>query len=135
MTRDPPEGAKPEGAKPEARGPFEYAPQELAEMLDGMQIASNEFYRLAQRAGFHEFLEFTGFMNEYIKSCQRMLANGINFVTDAPQLEIYEASYIGEKFGCIFQDSFFGRDILIRAFCRSAFGVHITGIVPLQPKV
>ncbi len=113
---------------------FDYSHEELGEMLDGMKIASAEFYRLAQRAGFHEFLEFTGFMNEYIKICERMHLKKINFVSDAPKLEIYEASYLGERFGCIFQDSFFGFDHLIRAFCRSAFGVHISGIAPLPPR-
>lgn len=122
------------GPRKDPPGPFDYTPDELAEMLNGMQIASSTFYALAQRAGFHEFLEFTGFMNEYIKICQRMHKNGQNFVSDAPKLEIYEADYIGEKFGCIFQDSFFGHDNLIRTFCRSAFGVHITGIIPLPAR-
>ncbi len=103
-----------------------YTHSELTEMLDRMRYAAQAFYSLAQRAGLHQFLEITGFMNEYIKICERALAQDIDFATCTMPVWEVEAAYLGEKLGCMFHDSFAGQEPLVQAFCREAFGVKVT---------
>src|SRR6478609_512560 len=87
---------------------FTYSPQEREVMLARMHHASKAFYRAATAIGCHPFIEFTGLLNEYIKICERAHANGLDF-TEAnihsgkaiPMFE-HEASYLGEKLGCIY---------------------------------
>ena len=106
---------------------LEHTPEELATMLDQMQALSHGFYRTAQKIGYHEFLEITGFMNEMINICRRAAAQGIDFATGSlPPVETHEAAYIGEKVGCIFKHTFAGKPELVQAFCRSAFGVDVS---------
>jgi hypothetical protein len=104
-----------------------YSRRELDEVISGMESAASVFYRMAQRIGYHQFIEVTGFMNEMVKLCRNALAQGIDFIADSPfPITEPEAMYIGEKFGCIFGEAF-ARTAnpaqLINAFCRSAFGV------------
>jgi hypothetical protein len=105
-----------------------YTKEELQEMIDKMKTASRLFYSLAQGTGVHQFIEFTGFMNEYIKICEQALAKGIDFTetsthTGTPlPMHDYEAAYIGEKFGCIFETAFNNDPALKEAFMSSAFG-------------
>jgi len=110
---------------PAAALPIGYSKAELQTILDGMQAISVLFYGMAQKVGFHEFLEFTGFLNEHIKLCQQALAAGLDFTQAGPPIQSYEAAYIGEKFGCIFRESFAGKGEAIEAFCRMAFGVNV----------
>lgn len=110
----------------ERLSPCGYTRVELTEMLGRMRHAANAFYALAQRAGFHQFLEITGFMNELIKLCEEALAGGIDFATCPIPMRDHHAAYLGEKLGCMFHDSFAGREPLVQAFCREAFGVKVT---------
>jgi hypothetical protein len=105
-----------------------YSPEELQEMIAKMQSASSVFYSMAVRSGNHAFIEFTGFMNEYINLCQAALAEGRDF-TEANvhvgqplfPMRPHHANYLGEKFGCIFASSFHGDETLIEAFKQAAF--------------
>lgn len=86
----------------------DYTADERAEMLRGMQAASDAFYFLAQRAGCHAFLEFTGLMNEFIKLCHEAEAQGIDFThanVHAGQhlpFRPHHVSYLNEKLECIY---------------------------------
>lgn len=81
---------------------------ELQGMLKKMREASNALYIASSGTGCHPFIEFAGFMNEYIQLCERNLADGVDFADStehsggALSILPHEASYIGEKFGCIF---------------------------------
>lgn len=81
---------------------------ELKMMLKHMGATSDFFYSCATRIGCHPFIEFTGFMNEYLKICEKALERGIDFAEANEHsgiplpIEDYEGSYLGEKFGCIF---------------------------------
>lgn len=109
-----------------------YTKEELSEMIAGMKLASSVFYAQATSIGNHAFIEFCGFMNEYIKMCESTLASGKDFTTanvhsGSPlvQMKDYEAAYVGEKFGCIFASSFAGKPELIEAFCAEAFATKV----------
>jgi hypothetical protein len=69
-----------------------------------MHQAADSFYALAQRTGVHTFLEFTGFIREYIKLCEQAVEKGIDFTTEELPIRAYHAGYIGEKLKCIFGD-------------------------------
>lgn len=110
-----------------------YTKEQLEEMLRKMQDASNMFYRCATQAGNHPFIEFTGFMNEYIKLCKEAMDSDVDFTQCSAHsgqqlipMQTYHANYLGEKFGCIFYTSFAENPELVAAFCREAFGVEIT---------
>lgn len=53
-------------------------------------------------------MEFTGLIREYIKICERSLAEGRDFtqtnihVQQPLKIELYEIAYLGEKLGCIY---------------------------------
>jgi hypothetical protein len=75
-----------------------------------MKKASEVFYSMAVRVNHHQFVEFTGFMNEYIKACERAVRDGKDFrVMDIP-FKGYEMEYIAEKFDCIFGEVLLNRD-------------------------
>lgn len=101
--------------------------EELQLTLTKMEAASSTFYVMAAHSGCHPFIELTGFMNEYIQICRNALKEGIDFTesnkhagaTKLP-IQTYEAEYLGEKFGCIFETTFSGRPDLLRAFLASA---------------
>jgi len=102
-------------------------PEELKAVCARMQTASDQFYRQAIQTGCHPWIEITGFLNEYIKVCQRAANDGVDF-TEASihsgkklPMESFEAAYLGEKFGCMF-DTSLGRDPkMLTAFLLSAF--------------
>ncbi len=85
---------------------------ELEQQLRTMQAISDTFYRQAVVCGVHAFIEFTGFMNEYIKICRENLEAGIDYSeTDTHSVQSldiaeYQADYLGEKFNCIFGNAF-----------------------------
>jgi hypothetical protein len=106
---------------------------ELAQMLRDMQELSNAFYARAARIGCHPFIEFTGFMNEWLKICAKNLAAGVDFektsIHSGKPLVIapYEASYLGEKFGCIFGSSLHATPALAEEFWASVGGAPVPG--------
>jgi hypothetical protein len=81
---------------------------DLQETIQRMREASNGFYRAATQIGNHAFIEFTGFMNEYIAICEYSRLGGVDFTQTnthsdrAVRMESYHGDYIGEKFDCIF---------------------------------
>lgn len=83
------------------------------EALGFMHRVSAEFYRMAIQGGVHTFIEFTGFMNEYIKLCEDAHRSGHDFIhanahggdENPLPMETYHAEYIAEKFNCIFGPS------------------------------
>jgi hypothetical protein len=81
---------------------------ELTLMLERMRFASNRFYRNAVATDCHQFLEFTGLMNEYIKVCESALARGVDFTNanghtgEHLPLECFERAYVREKLDCIY---------------------------------
>jgi hypothetical protein len=105
-----------------------YTQEELRLMIEQMQHASDEFYSRAQKIGNHPFIEFTGFMNEYIKMCKEAAASGFEFPRANTHTEMaipmqhYHADYIGEKFDCIFGPSFRKNPRLKAAFDRRLQG-------------
>lgn len=101
--------------------------EELQKMIAGMEVVSDLFYRGAVQVGNHGFIEFAGFMNEYIKMCRQSLVEGGDF-TEANThvgkplvMHDFNAAYLGEKFGCIFGTSF-DNPSTIASFCSVAFG-------------
>lgn len=81
---------------------------ELQQALKKMRAVSDQFYRGAVHTGVHPFIEFCGFMNEYISVCQRSLEKGIDFAQAsahsglALDMASHHALYLAEKFDCIF---------------------------------
>jgi hypothetical protein len=105
--------------------------QELPNVLLAMREVSNAFYAAASQVGNHAFIEFTGFMNEYIRVCETTLAAGKDFTasnihTDGDALVLREihAEYMGEKFSCVFEKSFKLKHVA--AFCRKAFSAEVS---------
>jgi hypothetical protein len=96
-------------------------------VLDAMGIAADFVYEAGRNAEFHQFLEFTGFIREYIKICRWQLNAGKDFRTETPILESFQVKYIGEKFECIFRSMFWKSGIIptVKAFCGSAFDVDV----------
>ncbi len=82
----------------------EYSAEERERMLARMTEIKDSFYYAAQRVGYHQFLEFVGFLSEFIKICRRMHAEGVDFGTMELSAKDYEMAYIAEKFDCIFGD-------------------------------
>ena len=82
------------------------AERELA--LHRMQETVNRFYSAAIQIGNHPFIEFTGVMTAYVKSCQRAHEAGVDFSEcnrhagrELP-IEAFEVDYLVEKLDCIF---------------------------------
>lgn len=99
---------------------------ELEDVLAKMQKASLSFYGDAVLIGCHPFIEFTGFMNEYIAICRAALEQGIDFTEVSAHhggelpMKIHHARYLGEKFGCIFSSTFGTDPKLLEVFLNSA---------------
>ena len=82
---------------------------EMVAALDRMDALSRAFYWSAfEDAGCHGFIEFNGFMNEYIGVCRASMEVGIDFRSadvhsgTALLMTGYQAQYLAEKFNCIF---------------------------------
>lgn len=121
-------------------GPATYTQDELRQMLADMQSVSNRFYGQAVQTRCHPFIEFCGFMNEFIKICENALKEGVDFTETTIHsggavlpMEDYHAGYIGEKFGCIFGHSFTQDPKLLEAFLSTAFGGE--AVVELAERV
>lgn len=93
----------------------EYSVEERERMLARMTEIAESFYRAACRVGHHQFIEFAGFLNEYIKICRRMHAEGVDFGTTELSPKDHEMAYIAEKFDCIFGEA------LMKSETREAF--------------
>jgi hypothetical protein len=85
-----------------------YSADERRMMLAQMELASAQFYRAATRIGNHPFIEFTGLMNEYIKTCRAAHDKGIDFTqcnkhagNHLPMVP-HQVDYVNEKLECIF---------------------------------
>lgn len=75
---------------------------ENAETLKQMKNIAHLFYCAATGLSSHKFIEFTGFLNEYIKACERAHSQGVDFITETIPFKTHEMAYIAEKFDCIF---------------------------------
>lgn len=105
-------------------------------LLKKMDLAARTFYRLAQDANVHQLLEFTGFINEYVKLCQKSWMNGVDFVENAElPMEEYNAQYIAEKLNCIFGPTFLAKEELRKAFIEELFDGRFKLVknVPMTP--
>jgi len=80
----------------------------MKEALRRMRVVSNSFYGPATATGCHAFIEFCGFMNEFIKVCEGTMNAGEDFLDSNTHnekglvMQPYEADYLAEKFDCIF---------------------------------
>lgn len=97
---------------PDARANVPWEMERAHRMLSAMRSASENFYRAAVRSECHAFVEFTGLMNEYIKVCERMTAEGhldwmgANTHSGTPMdIRDYELRYLAEKLDCIYGPS------------------------------
>lgn len=85
-----------------------YTREEREQILNKMRSASGVFYSLAVQTRCHQFIEFTGLINEYIKLCEEAHSDGIDFtqanIHSGQGLPIrdHHISYLGEKLGCIY---------------------------------
>lgn len=77
----------------------------LEKAISMMEVTAKIFYANAVTIQVHQFIEFAGFMNEYIKMCRTMHAEGTDFVEVKLQAKDYEMEYIAEKFDCIFGET------------------------------
>jgi hypothetical protein len=89
--------------------PEELVPPEKRElMLAQMNQLIEAFYWRAFAIGCHPFIEFCGVMGEYLKVAQAAHAAGIDFTNTTAHsgfplpIQPYNASYLGEKIGCIY---------------------------------
>jgi hypothetical protein len=73
--------------------------------LAKMKVAVTGFYLDAQACGIHPFLEFAGFMQEYLKMLQGMLVKDIDFMDNELRAQPYEMEYVAEKLDCIYGDA------------------------------
>lgn len=102
-----------------------YSPDELREMIPKMAAVSSDFYGKAVMIGVHPFIEFCGLMNKYIDLCREAVAQGYDFAstsvhgsTEALKMETHHASYLAEKFACIFSPYFARAPKLWRTFVQ-----------------
>lgn len=86
---------------------FTTSAEEREAILKKMQQASDTFYVMAVRIGFHQFLEFNGFLVEYIKACRAAHDAGIDFTTESIPFKDHQMKYVAEKMDCIFGDALF----------------------------
>jgi len=90
----------------------ELTPQQSLEL---MRQTANQFYQAAITCDCHAFIEFTGLLNEYIKTCYEFQQNNpnrdfrqCNIHNGNPiHLQPYQVEYIHEKLTCIYQDEIF----------------------------
>lgn len=96
-------------------------------MLQAMQEASNQFYRMAVQTKVHAFVEMTGLMNEFIKVCRHAEEEGIDFTTAnthtglALPFKMHHAEYLAEKLGCIYGPALLSNDEVRGAFINTLF--------------
>lgn len=79
--------------------------EELKELLNMMSHTSAQYYQRAVRHHVHEFVEFTGLINEYLKMCQDMVDRDIDPTVHGLKGREHNFRYIAEKLICIFGDA------------------------------
>lgn len=85
--------------------------QELLDCVAHMGRVRDTFYWQAIQTGCHPFIEFCGFMGEYVKVCEEAAREGIDFrqanthTGEALPMKPWQAQYLAEKFDCIFGPS------------------------------
>lgn len=97
-----------------------------------MHRVSSSFYTMAAMCGVHTLIEFTGFINEYIKLCEDAHKAGIDFIhanahggdENPLPMETYHAEYIAEKFNCIFGPSLRANPNAMATFIRKLQSGH-----------
>lgn len=69
-----------------------------------MRRAKDTFYHYAQRAGFHQYLEFAGLMNAAIETFAETTAAGEDgfFATKEAPMPFGRFAYVREKLDCIY---------------------------------
>jgi hypothetical protein len=80
-----------------------YSLAEVLVLLAKMHHAKDVFYALAQRSGWHQFLEFAGLMSKYIELVERAYEKTGEFVV--LPMEGHDAEYLLDKLDCIFGPS------------------------------
>lgn len=109
----------------------QHTPKQREQKLAQMRYAIDSFYSFAQVTEVHTFLEFAGFMSEYVKQCAKMHELGKDFVTEPIELcesPEHAAAYIGEKLNCVYGPTL-REPANLRAFL-AALGVELQ---PVQP--
>lgn len=103
--------------------------EELKETLQQMQKLSDDFYLRTIQLYCHPFIEFTGFLNQYIQMCRRTLESGVDFTElnghsgRGLAMDEIDADYIFEKFNCIFGPSMQKVPNIVDIFTKS---LHLT---------
>jgi hypothetical protein len=103
-----------------------YTAEERIDMLRKMRAASDAFYWAAFHARCHSFIEFAGFMNEFIALCAEAQEQGVDWTQSSVHnqaatlpMQPWHAKYLGEKFGCIFAGTFAKRPELYAIFIEA----------------
>lgn len=107
---------------------LEHTEAELTSMLRRMRELSDWFYTKVVSIECHPFVEFTGFMNEYVKICEDSMKRGVEFPfatghsgEQKPlQIASHQAKYLGEKFNCILGPAFRADPAAWEAFKQKA---------------
>ncbi len=93
--------------------------------INEMQRISNQFYADACRLGFHNYIEFCGLHNEFIKMCQETMDSGEDFVETNIHSEnkgltaySYNGDYLAEKLSCVFGSTFENNKNFKNAFMK-----------------
>lgn len=108
---------------------------EMDQAIAKMEQVTRSFYGPATRTGCHAFIEFCGFMNEYIQVCRVTMESGDDFLlanTHAEQplvMKTHHARYLAEKFDCIFGPSLRADPKVAEIFLRAILGEELI-VVP-----
>lgn len=106
---------------------MEHTREEMQEALEKMAAVTKDFYGPATMTGCHAFIEFCGFMNEYIQVCRNSMDQGVDFMDSNThnekglRMETYHAEYLAEKFDCIFGPSLRSNPDLKEIFMSKLF--------------
>lgn len=107
---------------------------ELIATLDKMVDAKDAFYEAAVGIGHHKFIEFAGFMGEYIKICRDTMDVGVDFTVAEVPAYGCRIEYIAEKFNCIFARLISTDPKSLRDFILRSLHVHVSIRRPPQVR-
>jgi hypothetical protein len=85
-----------------------------------MEAAKNAFYSQAVMIGVHQFVEFAGFMSEYIKLAREAHREGKS-IYDVLPIKPHHAAYVADKLGCIYGPVLFASQEVRDAFIEELF--------------
>jgi|GEM_PF-7019421 len=115
-----------------------YTLAEREELIAKMHKLSEAFYSRAVRIGVHAFIEFAGFMNEFIVVCRDASRANVDFAKGNAHTGVmlpfqpYHAAYLGEKIQCIYGTAFVKNKAVRDAFIQALFeGAY--KLVPVKP--